>query len=560
MRGFLLSFVFIFIASRGDADIWRVSPKLLPALLRPHQYQTIQEAATNAAPGDVVVIESGIYRETVVVSQSGTREKPIRFEAAPGANVFVTGLDRLTKWQNEGGKNAYSTNWPYRFIPWSKYEAHPDDEYHRLIGRAEQVVMNGNLLQQTLQLDQISPGAFYVDLEKKRLCVCPAGRQDLRSKSVQVEAATRSLLWECKGNYINLRGLHFRYSANPAQKGAVVFEGRGDIAEDCSFERMNGSGAAFLGPDQIARRCIFQNNGQLGFSANGGHNLLITGCTIRNNNIKGFSKQWEAGGTKVVLSRNVVFEKCRVIGNHGPGIWFDIGDENCTVRNCLIADNEDAGIFYEISYGLNAHDNVAVGNGFAYDPDAWGGQAGIVLSSSPNCVVTRNLLVGNREGFNFREQPRTTGRIDNADGKHDEAVWNHNEQICNNTIAYNRDAQTRGWFDVTDQRYWPNKMQTPAATMSLETLGIVMAQNIYACEENQPLFIWGTNWRRHQNYQAINPIQSELNLENGSQLTTLKFSDPHKNDFRLPRQSAPFEMKCYPAGDVPDVRLGKAEN
>ena len=48
-----------------------------------------------------------------------------------------------------------------------------------------------------------------------------------------------------------------------------------------------------------------------------------------------------------------------------PAIWFDIGDENATVRNCLIADNEDAGIFYEISYGLNAHDNVIVGNGFA---------------------------------------------------------------------------------------------------------------------------------------------------------------------------------------------------
>ncbi len=36
----------------------------------------------------------------------------------------------------------------------------------------------------------------------------------------------------------------------------------------------------------------------------------------------------------------------------GNGIWFDIGNENCTVRQCLIADNEDSGIFHEISFGL----------------------------------------------------------------------------------------------------------------------------------------------------------------------------------------------------------------
>jgi hypothetical protein len=320
---------------------------------------------------------------------------------------------------------------------------------------------------------------------------------------------------------------------------------------------MNGSGAVFVGTDQVARRCTFQDNGQLGFAANRSQNLLITGCTLRNNNTKGFSKQWEAGGTKIVLSRGVTFEKCWVIANHGPGIWFDIGCEKGTVRNCLIADNEDAGIFYEISSGLNAHDNVAVGNGFAADPPAWGGQAGIVISSSPDCVVTRNLLVGNREGFNFREQSRTTSRIDNPNEKQEEAIWSHDEQICNNVIAYNRDAQTRGWFDVTDQRHWPSKLQTPAASMSLETSRIVMAQNVYAREENEPLFIWGAEWRRHQNYQTIDAIQSELNLENGSQLVDLKFVAPAKRDLRLPQESPAFEMNCYPVGEVPGVRLGK---
>jgi hypothetical protein len=474
----------------------------------------------------------------------------------------------LTDWHKENsGDNVYSTTWGYRFIPSSKTDAFPDDEYHRLIGRTEQVLLNGNALQQTLQRDRISRGEFYVDLAAGRLYLSPAGSEDptaSAARAIYIEAATRSVLWHCKGAYITVRGIRFRYAANRAQLGAVIFQGRGDVAEDCVFERMNSSGAAFAAPDQVARNCTFQDNGQLGFSALRAHNLLVTGCTVRNNNTKGFDRQWEAGGDKIVLSRGVVLEKSRFVANRGSGIWFDIGNENCTVRNCLLADNEDAGLFYEISYGLNAHDNVAVGNGFASTPGAWGAQGGIVLSSSPNCQITRNLLVGNREGFNFREQARITSRIDHPEPGYQEQIWNHDEQIRNNVIAYNQNVQTRGWFAMSDQRHWPRRLQeakpegasAPVEGISLETLHFHCSDNAYAREENQPLFIWGPKWMRHIDYSTIDTIQSELNLENGSRLLPLAFHDFRKRDFRMPSQSPVFRMKCYPRGEVPDVSLG----
>ena len=112
-----------------------------------------------------------------------------------------------------------------------------------------------------------------------------------------------------------------------------------------------------------------------------------------------------------------MIEASQFVQNRGHGIWFDIGNEDCTVRNCLIADNEDAGIFYEISFGLHAHDNVIIGNGLAGTPGDVGRPAsGISISSSPGCVVERNLLVGNKEGFNFREADRRTPRIDSPRG------------------------------------------------------------------------------------------------------------------------------------------------
>jgi hypothetical protein len=265
----------------------------------------------------------------------------------------------------------------------------------------------------------------------------------------------RSTLWESKGDYVHLRGVRFRYAANQAQQAAAQFQGRHNVVEDCVFERMNSIGASFIGTDQVARRCTFQDNGQMGWGAARAHNLLISQCLTRNNNTKNFSRGWEAGGDKIVLSRNVVIEKSRFLENRGIGIWFDIGNENCVVRNCLVADNEEGGIFYEISYGLRAHDNVLVGNGFGAGGGAWGVACGIALSSSPGCVIERNLFVGNKEGFNFREQGRTTPRINAPPGAPEVAVWNHDQIIRNNVFAFNRDAQVWGWFDIADERHWP---------------------------------------------------------------------------------------------------------
>jgi hypothetical protein len=553
-------FVLLLTTSTAAASTWHVSWARLPSVPARQQFRTIQNAANQVKPGDRVIIHAGVYREAVTVKKSGTARKPIRFQAARGANVIVTGLDPIKKCHAEG-KNVYSTRWTHRFIPWSKFEAHPDDEYHRLIGRAEQVVIKDRLLKQTLQRDQLSPGMFYVDVENEKLYVRPPSGENLAASNVRVEAAARSVLWDCKGDYVGLRGIDFRYAANPAQQGAVIFEGRGDSAEDCTFERMNGAGAAFVGVDQLARGCLFQENGQLGFGANHAHNFILTGCTVRNNNVKGFSTQWEAGGTKIVLSRGVIFEASSFIANHGPGVWFDIGNEKCTVRNCFIADNDNAGIYCEISYGLDAHDNVIVGNGFGPDRGAWGGQAGISLSSSPNCVVTRNLIIGNREGFDFREQSRTTPRIDKPEAKQEEPVSIHDERISNNVIAYNRDAQTRGWFDVNDDRHWPRKFQSAnAGPVSLETLNIMMTQNVYAHDDDRPLFVWGTEWRRHASFSAISEIQSELNLEQVSQVASLKFKSRKDRDFRLPPDSAVFKTDCYPQGAVPGVKLGKLKN
>ncbi len=552
------------------------------------QFRTIGEAAKGAIAGDLVSIHAGIYRESVAIEQSGTKEKPIRFEAANAEGVTITGTDRILGWQKfdaTSPDNIYVVDWPHRFITWSKTGTHPSDDEHALIGRAEQVFVDNYAMLQVLRREQLARGTFFADTENKKLYVWTNNNAKLDGDpnwSPKVEAATRGLLWEVKGDYVVTRGLRFLYAANQAQSAAAQFKGRGDEILDCVFERMNSIGAVFLAPDQTVRRCTFQDNGQLGFSASHAHNLIFSESLVRNNNTKNFGRGWEAGGDKIVFTRGAIIERSRFIANRGNGIWFDIGNEDNTVRHCLIADNEDAGIFYEISYGLKATDNVILGNGLQSGPGAWGAAAGIALSSSPGCLIERNLIIGNKEGFAFREQKRTTPKIDDPKGTPEHPIWNHDTVVRNNTLAYNRDAQVWGWFDVNDERHWPDKMQekkpenTKAAQdiakeygakddkgqpvgLSLESLNFKFENNLYAAHENQGIFNWGVSWKRNKKYTNLDDVRAELKLEQGSALEAFDFPDYLMRDFVVPAGSPVFRLHTYPRGPVPDVELGVLE-
>jgi hypothetical protein len=545
----------LFLCATTNGKTWHVSGETLAGIGQQEQVRTIGRAAALVEPGDTVIIHSSLYRESVVIEKSGKPDNPIAFKSAAGAGVIMTGADRISEWSELPGEyHIYSTPWPHKFITWNRYNTHPDDDYHRLIGRCEQVFVNGYALRQVLERDKLARGTFYVDMDGERLYVWSYDNQDVSSSKAMVEASVRDTILAVKGDYVVIKGIRFRYAANRAQRGAVEFSGNNLIVEDCVFEYTNAGGASFRGEDIKVRRCTFQHNGQLGFGASRAHRLRMTGCTVRKNNIKGFDRGWEAGGNKICLARGVVLENSTFVENRGNGIWFDIGNEDCTVHNCLIAFNEDAGIFYEISYGLHAHDNVIVGNGLADTSSAWGANAGISISSSPDCLVERNLLVGNKEGFSFREQNRSTPRIDNRKG---EPVWNHDNIVRNNVIALNRDAQTWGWFDISDDRHWPSQDSDGNTDgLSLEKLKLTLRENLYFAAPGAELFNWGVTWKKNKRYQSLEQVQEELGLEQDSKLAEFAVNDFSAMDFRVPADSPAVKMGCYPQGRIPGVKLG----
>jgi parallel beta-helix repeat protein len=63
-------------------------------------FRTISAATQQAQAGDTVYVNPGIYRERVSPAQSGTKEAPITWQAAPGHRVFVRGSEVWTPvWQ-----------------------------------------------------------------------------------------------------------------------------------------------------------------------------------------------------------------------------------------------------------------------------------------------------------------------------------------------------------------------------------------------------------------------------------------------------------------------------
>jgi hypothetical protein len=190
--------------------------------------------------------------------------------------------------------------------------------------------------------------------------------------------------------------------------------------------------------------------------------------------------------------------------------------------------------------------------------------------------------LGNREGFNFREQRRTTPRIGS---RKEEPVWNHDETIRRNIIAYNRDNQIRGWFDMKDGRQWPagtiereasqgrvtskpadiagpyasKNDETQPEGLTLEKLRLSFVDNDYFASAGQGWFAWGVSWARHKSYSTLGDFQSDLGIDKGSRALDPAFANLNALDCRLTPKVMEALKSCYPEGTVPGVILGEKQ-
>jgi len=85
-------------------------------------FRTIGKAAKIAKAGDIVIVRAGIYRETIVPVNSGTKESPITFKAMDGEEVTITGTEEIKGWTLHKGR-IYKANIPLLFFDTSHNQA-----------------------------------------------------------------------------------------------------------------------------------------------------------------------------------------------------------------------------------------------------------------------------------------------------------------------------------------------------------------------------------------------------------------------------------------------------
>ena len=104
--------------------------------------------------------------------------------------------------------------------------------------------------------------------------------------------------------------------------------------------------------------------------------------------------------------------------------------------------------------------------------------------------------------------------------------------------------------------YQARKDGVPAG-LSLEDLKITFQGNVYALDPKQPLFIWGANWKRKQEFKDIASLNKTLRFEGQESRILPAFPvDLAKRDFRFPGELLTRVQHAYPRGRTPDCLLG----
>ncbi len=110
-------------------------------------WKTISRATDHLQPGDTLLVKAGTYRETVILTQSGTAAQPITIEAYPGdeGKAIINAAQSVAGWRQCIGPEECSGNPHWRQIYYadvaSFVRAHPDKTF-----AVRQVFQHGQLL------------------------------------------------------------------------------------------------------------------------------------------------------------------------------------------------------------------------------------------------------------------------------------------------------------------------------------------------------------------------------------------------------------------------------
>jgi nitrous oxidase accessory protein NosD len=382
---------------------------------------TLQALVDAAEPGAVVVVPPGVYREAIII------DRPVTVH---GDGVEIRGSDIWSDWQPAGAHWRSAAS-----VPTFTGGGQCRDPR---CAWPEQVFIDGRPLVQVAE--RPATGQFAVDSDRRILLTDdPTGRL--------VEVTVRERWVTVEAPQVTVEDVAMSQAASPPQHGALQALPGADRLTIRHVRLSDAHGALVSFQGVHAGRLVssdLSRAGQLGVHAGGDGttDLTIEHNRIAGNNTEGFDPAWEAGGLKAALASGLRVVDNQFSGNDGPGIWCDIDCGGFVAQGNRVDDNSGPGIMFEISDGATVEDNVVWENGWGHPTWGWG--AGILISSSSDATIRRNILAWNADGISVISQVRNRAGGDGV----------RNVSVTDNTILSDANAG----FMLAWLQDWPGSM------------------------------------------------------------------------------------------------------
>lgn len=260
-------------------------------------------------------------------------------------------------------------------------------------------------------------------------------RLTINAYGATIDAGGRSNGLRIEASDVTVNGLHVKNASGGSHDGAIHSNG---ISRLSLFKvKIYNSATVCLSLNGGSGHRIIKTSmkwcGKEGYFGNKLSDTLFRRNWIHHNNTDlKWNPQDEAGGGKIMDSSGIKFARNKVWKNGGPGIWFDNGVRNVTVKYNRTWQNHESGIMFEISNGANIYGNKVWRNGFGHA--AWAFGPGILISSSDNALVHDNTVAWNARGISVISQNRPTSP-------------HTGNRIYNNVVASKEGKFVTGFYD-----------------------------------------------------------------------------------------------------------------
>jgi parallel beta-helix repeat protein len=393
-------------------------------------WRTIQYAASNAQPGDVVYVQGGTYREFVTFNVSGTAAQPILFRNAPGQTVIVDPND-------------------------AEFSASKDTIF-RIENRSYLVIQGFVIQGLRTSLQSITPSGILISSRNSGTCVGLQIRNNVVREINQDSADTSSSRFSYNAHGIKVMGrnaagvsqlvidgnevAHLRLGASEALvvNGNVfdfrITRNKVHHCNNIAIDIIGYEGTAPAAVDRARQGLVADN---LVYAVDSAFNPAYEGNFTAGGGFQAAAGIYVDGGSDCIIERNQVHDcnfgielASEEDGDAQPDPLNKPRADLCKVRNNLIHHCHSAGILlggYNSTRGSAVNNEIT--NNTLFENAAQDSSAGQITFQHhcANNIFRNNLLMTRPYNFNRR---MSASWVENGSG-------NPTPIAASNTFSYN---------------------------------------------------------------------------------------------------------------------------